>query len=54
MSWLHSPRCSLKCLESPSGFGANGDFTKLTTMENGLASRDLVLSFFSDVSLEGH
>lgn len=41
----------LKCLDSPSVFGANVDFTALTPMENGLVFRDIVLGFFSDMSL---
>lgn len=38
-------------LDQPSGFGAEVDFTKMNLVEQGVAFKDLVLSFFADMSL---
>jgi hypothetical protein len=40
----------LKCLDTPSGFGADVDFRKLDTNEAGVAFEELVLVSFRDVS----
>ncbi|KAF2260526.1 hypothetical protein CC78DRAFT_547431 [Lojkania enalia] len=41
----------LKCLDTPSGFGAEIDFRKLNTTEAGIAFKELVLVSFPDVLL---
>jgi hypothetical protein len=38
-------------LDQPSGFGPLVDFTKMNVVEQGVAFKELVLSFFSDMSL---
>lgn len=43
----------LTALDQPSGFGAEVDFTKWNQAEQGVAFRDLVLSFFAEARLLG-